>query len=250
MSGHNKWSKIKHKKAKTDAQKGKLFTIASKEIIAAAQIGGIDPDLNPRLRLAIQNAKSVNMPNDNINRALERASKKDDGSNYEENLYEGYAASGVAVIVETLTDNRNRTASEVRSTFTKQGGNMGEPGSVGWMFKKRSRINFINTTEDELMEKLLDAEIEDIEATEENGSFDVYAAPEAFNQVLDYLKEKSINYQEAELTMIPDNYITVEDIDTAKKILQLIEKLEELDDVKTVYTNMDLPDQIAEQLEE
>lgn len=250
MSGHNKWSKIKHKKAKTDAQKGKAFTIASKEIIAAAQIGGTDPELNPRLRLAIQNAKSVNMPNDNINRALERAGKKEEGSNYEENIYEGYGQNGVAIIVETLTDNRNRTASEVRSTFTKQGGNLGEPGSVGWMFKKRSRINFIKTTEDELMEKLLEAGIEDIEASDEEGCFDVYAAAEDFNNILDHMKNIGLEYEQAELTMIPDNYILIDDLETAKKVLNLVEKLEELDDVKTVHTNMDLPDELAQQLEE
>ncbi len=249
MAGHNKWSKIKHKKAKTDAQKGKVFTLASKEIISAVQIGGTDPELNPRLRLALQNAKGVNMPNENIKRAIDKASNKGEGSNFEEVMYEGYGQSGVALVVEALTDNRNRTASEVRSTFTKYGGNLGEPGSVAWMFKKRAHINFTNTSEDELMEKLLDAGIDDIEAGLEAGDFDVYADENNFNSILDYMQKHNIEYNLAELTMIPDNNIDISEADTAKKLMTLIEMLEEIDDVKTVYANMDISEDIANQLD-
>jgi len=247
MSGHNKWSKIKHKKAKTDAQKGKAFTMASVEIMAAVKIGGPEPDMNPRLRVAIQGAKNVNMPNDNIKRAIERASNKSDGNNFEEMTYEGYGQNGVAILVETLTDNRNRTAGNVKSSFTKGGGNIGEPGSVAWMFNKRALFQFKDTTEDELMEKLIDAGIDDIEANDDD-TFDVYADPDKFTSIMDYIQENNIKYESAELTMIPTNTIAIEDEDVATKILNLIERLEDCEDVNKVHANCDISDEILQKL--
>lgn len=243
MSGHSKWATIKRAKAKTDAARGKAFTKVIREIAAAARIGGGDPNGNPRLRLAIDKAKSANMPNDNIKRAIEKATGGGEGSNLEEVTYEGYGTGGVAIMVECITDNKMRTLGEIRFIFSRNGGNLGESGSVSWMFKKKGVLNFekTNVDEDKLMAEAIDAGAEDI--TTETGIITVETAPEKFEQVKNALLAKKYEPAEAEITMLPTNTIKLEG-EEAQKVLKLIDALEENDDVQNVHSNIDIPDEI------
>ncbi len=247
MSGHSKWATIKRKKGAIDAQRGKVFTKLVREITTAARIGGGDPGGNPRLRAAIAAAKAQRMPADNITRAIKKGTGELEGQAIEEVSYEGYAPGGVAVFVEAQTDNRNRTSSDVRMVFSKYGGNMGAAGSVGWMFKKRGMFVFDGDkySEEELMEAALEAGAEDVAA--DGSSVVVYSDPKAFADVLEQLDKQGLKYTSAELTMVPDNHVKVAGED-AKKVLKLVEGLEELDDVQKVYANFDIDESELERI--
>ncbi|MFC1517952.1 YebC/PmpR family DNA-binding transcriptional regulator [Candidatus Margulisiibacteriota bacterium] len=250
MSGHNKWSTIKHKKAKTDAAKGKAFTKAAMEIMAAVKAGGPDAGGNSRLRMAIQSGKDVNMPNDNIKRAIEKASGGGDGVIIEDITYEGYGPEGVALLIQVTTDNRNRAASEVRSTLEKNGGNLGSSGSVAWVFDQKGVIVFEpgKATEEKVMEIAIDAGAEDILANED-GSIEVSTSPDSFMKVREALEKAKLEMASAKLSMIPKNTVKIEDPETAKKIMGLVDALEEKDDVQNVYANYDIPDAIMSKFE-
>src|SRR5215468_6418593 len=239
MSGHSKWHSIKHKKAAIDSKRGRAFTKLIQEITIAARIGGGDPEGNPRLRKAIGDAKAVNMPTDNIKRAVMKGTGELEGGQLEEIMYEGYGPGGVALLVEVVTDNRNRTVSEIRHVFSKNGGNMGEAGSVAWMFHKKGYITIDKATGDEetIMTLAIDAGAEDFASDESN--YEIYTAPEAFDKVLNAVKAKGIQTQTAEISMIPQNYVKVEG-KTAHQLVKLMEALEEHDDVQHVYANFDI----------
>ncbi len=248
MSGHNKWSSIKHKKAAQDSKRGQVFTKLIREITISARTGGADPDANARLRSAISAGRAANMPKDNIERAIARGAGGQDGANIEEIRYEGYATGGVAIIIDCMTDNRNRTVSDVRSTLTKAGGNMGESGCVSWMFHHKGIFIFDadQCTEEELMDIALEAGAEDIEE-QEDGSFEVYCAANDFFKVQQNLEKAGLHASTAELTWIPENTIDVEG-EAAEKLLQLIEKIEDLDDVQNVYANFNISDAEIERI--
>ena len=245
MSGHSKWSTIKHKKAKTDAARGKVFTKIIKEITTAAKIGGGDPNGNPRLRLAVDKAKEANMPNDNIKRAIEKGAGGGAVA-IEELMYEGYGPGGVAVMVEVMTDNRNRSAGEIRSLFERGGGNMGSSGCVSYIFKKNGSLVFDKQGIDEeaLTMAAIDAGAEDI--LSEESTIEVVTSPEAFEKVRDALKTAGFTPTSAEVTMVPSNTVKVLGED-AKKVIRLVTTLEEHDDVQAVHANFDIPDDILEQ---
>lgn len=236
MAGHSKWANIKHKKAKEDAKRGQVFTKAARQITVAAKEGGSDPETNFKLRLAIDNARSVNMPNDNIDRAISRGAGGLDGDNYEEIVYEGYGPKGVAMLIDALTDNRNRTASELRHCFSKWGGNLGESGCVAWMFEKKGLLilDREGLDEDALMLAALEAGAEDVES--EGDVLKVITEPGEFSDVRTQLKQAGYAFLASEITMLPSSTVSVEDDDLAG-IERLIESLEELDDVQQVYAN-------------
>ncbi|MDP3044480.1 MAG: YebC/PmpR family DNA-binding transcriptional regulator [Bacillota bacterium] len=240
MAGHSKWAQIKRKKAKTDAQRGKLFTKLGREIIVAAREGGGDPDGNARLKAAVQRAKEANMPNENIARAIQKGAGNLDGNAYEELFYEGYGPGGVAVLVRGLTDNRNRTSADVRHLFSKYGGNLGEAGCVAWQFQPHGVIIVdrvsAEVSEDEMTLLVLDAGADDMVTTEE--AFELTTAPEELNSVRESLSNQGIEVAEAEITMVPQTLISVGDED-AERLTELVEMLEEHDDVQEVYTNLD-----------
>ncbi len=248
MSGHSKWSTIKHKKGATDAKRGKIFTRLIKEITVAARMGGGDPDGNPRLRSAIASAKTENMPKDNIVRAIKKGTGELEGAIYDEILYEGYGPGGVAVLVECMTDNRNRTVADVRHFFAKSNGNLGESGCVGWMFDKKGflQVEKEGITEEQLMEMALEAGAEDV--LEEDDEFQVITAPEAFDAVRDALEANKVRFIDASITMIPQNNIEVTDEKIAISLLKLLENLEDHDDVQTVHANFDIDDELMEKL--
>jgi len=250
MSGHNKWSSIKHKKAAVDAKRGKIFTRYIREITVAARTGGDDPDANPRLRSAIAAAKSVNMPKDNIDRAIARGAGGGDGANIDEIRYEGYGQAGVAILVDCMTDNRNRTVSDVRSAFTKGGGNLGETGCVSWMFHQKGQLIFDREESDEetIMEIAMEAGANDIRDNVEDGCIEVITEPSGFVAVQDAFDKAGVMAQVAEVTWIPENTIEVEG-EAAAKLLALIERLEELDDVQNVYANYDISDEEMARIE-
>jgi YebC/PmpR family DNA-binding regulatory protein len=240
MSGHSKWHTIKHKKGALDAKRGKIFTKLIKEITVAARTGGSgDVDSNARLRKAVTDAKAQNMPNDTIDRAIKRGTGELEGVNYEEITYEGYGVGGVAVMVETMTDNRNRTVAELRHLFSKNGGNLGESGSVAWMFDKKGLIivDKVAKSEDELFEIAIEAGADDMQ--DEGDVFEIYTAPENFDAVLDAVKATGIEPQAAEVSMIPQNYIKLEGAD-AKQMLKLYDAIDDNDDVQKVYANFDI----------
>ena len=241
MSGHSKWATIKHAKGIADAKRGKLFTKFIKEISIAARMGGGDPNSNPRLRTAIIKARASNMPKDNIERAIKKGTGELGGATYEELVYEGYGAGGVAVLVEVLTDNKNRAAADVRNIFNKSGGNLGVSGSVARMFQRKGTIEFDaeKVSEDELMEVALEAGADDI--VNEDGIITVTTAADAFATVADALAEKGFESLSGEVGMIPNMYTAV-DADTASKIAKLINRLEDNDDVQNVYSNVEYPD--------
>ena len=248
MSGHSKWSTIKHKKAKVDAARGVSFQKFSREIIVAAKLGGGDPAANFRLRTAIERAKAAGLPNDNIKRAIDKGAGSTNSDNYEELTYEGYAAGGVAVMIEVMTDNRNRTAGDVRSYFSKFNGNLGENGCVGWMFKQVGSISFEKASTD--YEKLFEAAInlgaQDI-LDEDEDIYKVITEVADFQSIVEGLEKEGFKSTEAQLTRIPENNIEINDVKTATQIFRLLDKLEDHDDVQNVYANFDIPDEIAEQ---
>jgi len=247
MSGHSKWSQIKHKKALVDAKRGKAFTKIIREMTVAARLGGGDAGSNPRLRLAVGKAKAVNMPADNIDRAIKKGTGELPGVSYEEVSYEGYGVGGVAVLVETMTDNRNRTVAEIRSIFGKAGGAMGESGCVAWMFHKRGAITVPaeGVTEDRLMELALDAGAEDLR--QEGDQFTVITPMDKLETVRQALAGAGVAVAEAELTMIPQSTATLDE-EAARKMLKLMDALDDHDDVQRVYANFDIPDGIMEKI--
>jgi len=243
MSGHSKWATIKHKKAATDAKRGKIFTRLIKEIMIAARNGG-DPDSNARLRTAIVAAKAVSMPADNIKRAVMRGTGELEGGQIDEIMYEGYGPGGAAVIVNVATDNRNRTVSDIRHTFSKNGGNLGEVGSVAWMFERKSQI-FVDgekATEEQLMELLLEAGADDIR--DQGGTWEILSAPEAHEAVLKALEKAGIATEAAEIAMVPKNTIHLEG-KQATAMLKLYDALDDNDDVQSVYGNYEIDDEEA-----
>lgn len=247
MAGHSKWANIKHRKAAQDAKRGKIFTRLIREIVVAARQGGGDPDTNPRLRAAVDKALSNNMKKDTIDTAIKRGSGDLDGDNVEELSYEGYGPGGVAIFVETMTDNRNRTVSEVRYAFSKHNGNLGTDGSVAYLFNKRGVLSFAaGTDEDALMEAALEAGADDI-TTNDDGSFDVFTTPENFGSVKDGLQAEGFEPAHAEVSFIPETRSQLDESD-AEKFLKLIDALEELDDVQEVYHNADIADEILERI--
>lgn len=245
MSGHSKWASIKHKKGAADARRGKVFTKLIKEITMSARMGGGDPDGNPRLRSAILAAKSENMPKDNIERAIKKGTGELEGVSYEESIYEGYGPGGAAVMVESLTDNKNRTVAEIRHIFSKNGGNLGENGCVAWMFNKKGYINVEKggVNEEVLMETSIEAGAEDVRE-DENG-FEIITAPEDFETVKAALEAASIPLQEAEVTMLPQTTADLKGKE-AEQMVRLMGSLEDCDDVQKVYTNADIPEEVAE----
>ncbi len=248
MSGHSKWSTIKHKKAKVDSQRAVVFQKYSRELIVSARLGGPDPAGNFRLRTAIEKAKAAGLPNDNIKRAIEKGAGSGAAENYEELIYEGYAAGGVAVVVEAMTDNRNRTAGDIRSYFTKYNGSLGATGCVGWMFDQRGVLTFDEDTD---FEKLFETAIglDALDIVEDEGSYKVLTTVENFQNVVEGLEKEGFKSTSAELSRIPQNTVEVTDEKTADQILKLLDKLEEHDDVQNVYANFDISDEILQKLE-
>ena len=244
MSGHSKWSSIKHKKGAADAKRGQLFTKLIKEITAAAKAGGGSLEGNPRLRLSVAKAKEANMPKDNIEKAVKRGTGELPGVIYEEVAYEGYAPGGVAVLVEALTDNKNRTTAEVRNIFSRNGGNLAGSGSVAWIFQKKGYllIDKSRIDEEKLMEIVLGAGVEDLNS--ESASYEVTTPQKDFENVKQALQKAGIEWQSAELTMLPTSTVLVNNEAAAKKILAFMESLEEHDDVSHAYANFDIPDAI------
>lgn len=248
MSGHSKWASIKHKKSAMDAKKGKTFTTLIKEITVAARIGGGHPDGNPRLRTAIQAAKDANMPNDNIKKAIQKGIGELPGTYYEEVSYEGYGIGGVAVLINVLTDNKNRTVSDLRYLFSKNGGSLGETGCVSWMFSKKGLIMVEEdkVNEDRLIDVVLNEGAEDVKRVE--GLYEVTMPPENFEKIKNGLKQNNIEISFAEITMVPQSTVRLERKE-AQKMLKLMENLEDHDDVQHVYANFDIPKEVMETIE-
>ncbi|MFA7657842.1 MAG: YebC/PmpR family DNA-binding transcriptional regulator [Candidatus Gastranaerophilaceae bacterium] len=248
MSGHSKWSTIKHKKAKVDSARAVVFQKYSRELMVSAKMGGADAGSNFRLRTAIEKAKAAGLPADNIKRAIEKGAGLSGSENFEELTYEGYGAGGVAIFIEALTDNRNRTAGDIRSYFTKFNGNLGENGCVGWMFKPVGAVSFEKSVD---FEKLFEAAVElgadDIQ--EEDEEYKVVTSVENFQKVVEGLEKEGFKSSNAELTRLPQNNIEVTNEKTAGQILKLLEKIEEHDDVQNVYSNFDISDDILQKLE-
>ncbi len=243
MSGHSKWAGIKHKKAKVDAQRGRLFTRLIREITVAARIGGGDPAGNPRLRDAIDKAKAGNMPQDNITRAIKKGTGELEGVTYEDCVYEGYGPGGVAILLEAVTDNRNRTTAEVRKIFSRLGGNLGEVGCVGWMFDKKGliQVSAKGVDEEQLLAVALESGAEDVRTEEQ--TFEVVTAPKDFEAVKTALEQASFPVDQSEVTMLPQSTVRIEG-KTAEQVLRLMDGLEEHDDVQHVYSNFDIPEEI------
>ena len=250
MSGHSKWSSIKHKKGALDAKRGKIFTKLIREITVAAREAGGNQDANPRLRLAVQKAKDANMPSDNIERGIKKGTGELEGVSYETVSFEGYAPGGVAVIVEGLTDNRNRTTSDVRSIFSKRGGNMAGAGSVAFQFEKKGifLVKRADANEEELLNVILEAGAEDL--TSDEDFFQVICRLQDFDKVRSGLLKKKVKLESGELSMVPKNTVKVDDAETAKKLLTLVEELEDNDDVQNVYSNFDISDEVLKTIEE
>ncbi len=247
MSGHSKWSQIKHKKGQTDAKRGKIFTKIVKEISIAARLGGGDPDGNPRLRTAVEKAKEVNMPHDNIKKAIMKGTGELPGVNYEEYVYEGYGPAGVALMIEVMTDNKNRTLPEIRHILAKSGGSLGETGCVSWMFDKKGYIlvNKSKSSEDTLMSVALDAGAEDMKNDPAEENYEIITAPEDFARVKDAIEKAKIPVASAEVSMLPKNYVVLDE-KAAEQMVRLMDALEDNDDVQNVYANFDIPDEVAE----
>jgi len=247
MSGHSKWHSIKHKKGAADKKRGKLFTKLIREIVAAAKMGGGDINANPRLRTAVQTAKSNNMPADNIDRAIKKGTGDLQGENYEEVVYEGYGPQGVAVLAFCLTDNRNRSAAEIRSIFNKANGSLAGSGSVAWIFEKKGLliIDSQKIEEEKLMDLVINAGAEDLKR--EGDQYEVVTQPQDFENVREALEKASVETVSAELTMIPKNEVKVT-AESARGVIHLIEALEENDDVQNVYANCDIPDEVIKEM--
>ena len=248
MAGHSKWANIQHRKKAVDAKRGKIFTRVNRELTVAAREGGGDPDSNPRLRLAMQKANAANMPKDTIERTIKKATGELEGVSYEEIRYEGYAQGGVAIMIETLTDNRNRTVAEVRHAFSKHGGNLGTDGSVAYLFTKLGVLNFApGTDEDAVMEVALDAGADDV-VTADDGSIEVQTSPEAFTNVVQAMQEAELEPAASEVTMRASTEVEL-DIETGRKVLKFLDILEDLDDAQAVYSNADIPDEAYSEAE-
>jgi YebC/PmpR family DNA-binding regulatory protein len=242
MAGHSKWANIQHRKKAVDAKRGKIFTQINRVLSVAAREGGGDPDTNPALRLAIEKANAANMPKDNIERAIKKATGDLDGVTYEELKYEGYAPGGVAVMVECLTDNRNRTVAEVRHVFTKYGGNLGTDGSVAYLFSKIGVLNFApGTSEDDVMEVALEAGADDV-VNEQDGSIEVITSPEVYSDVSEAMKTAGLTPENSEVTMRASLEVDL-DVETGEKVLRFLDALEDLDDTQDVYSNADIPEE-------
>jgi YebC/PmpR family DNA-binding regulatory protein len=243
MSGHSKWSTIKHKKGATDAKRGKIFTKVIKEITVAARIGGGDVDGNPRLRLAVQKAKEVNMPQENVTRAIKKGTGELEGVQYQEISYEGYGPGGVAIFMEVMTDNKNRTISELRAVLDKNGGNMGENGCVAWIFEKKGIITIMTPEKDEeeLLELVMDAGGDDLQTVDDH--YEITTSIETFESVRKAIENSGIKAQSAELTRIPQNMVNVEE-KNCKSLLRLMDMLEDHDDIQKVYSNFDITDEL------
>lgn len=247
MAGHSKWANIKHRKAAQDAKRGKVFNKLIRELTVAAKLGGPEPADNPRLRAAVDKSLTANMTRDTIDRAIARGAGSTDADNVEELTYEGYGPGGVAVLVEVMTDNRNRTVSEVRHAFNKCGGNLGTDGSVAYLFERRGQISYgPESDEDALIEISLEAGAEDI-ISNNDGSIDVFTTFEGFAAVRDQLDEAGFAREGADISMIPATTISL-DLEGAESIIRLVDMLEDLDDVQNVYSNADIPDEVMEQL--
>ena len=248
MSGHSKWHSIRHKKGATDAKRGKIFSRLNKELMVAARMGGGDPSANPRLRQAIANAKSENMPKDNIERAIKKGTGELEGINYEEYMYEGYAPGGVALLIEVMTDNKNRAAADIRYVFNKRGGSLGEAGCVAWMFEKKGLIIFEQNqvAEDEVLEVALEAGADDVITTEDQ--YEVHTELSAFESVKQAFDDQELRYTMAEITMMPQNTVNIDDESVAAQVLKLMEAIEDADDVQKVYANFDIPDKILQRI--
>jgi YebC/PmpR family DNA-binding regulatory protein len=242
MSGHSKWHNIKAKKSKVDAQRGKIFTKLTRELVIAAREGGSNPETNLRLRVAIDKARAANMPRDNIDKAIAKGAGNLEGQEFVEALYEGYGPGGVAVLVEVTTDNKNRTAADIRRIFSRHGGTLAESGAVSWQFERKGVIE-VNKNQvpsiDDLMLELIDFGVDDI--VEEDDVVTIYTQPDSLSKVLDYLSQANIEVSSAELSFIPKNYISVSE-DDGRKILSMLEELDDNDDVQEVYTNAELPE--------
>jgi YebC/PmpR family DNA-binding regulatory protein len=249
MAGHSKWANIKHRKGAEDAKRGKIFTKLTKEIIVAARMGGGDPNANPRLRAAIQSAKSNNLPKDKVERAIKKGTGELEGVNYEETNYEGYGPGGAAVLVESMTDNKNRAVSEIRHIFSKHGGKLGENGCVDWMFDKKGwiAVNKSNTDEETLMTVALDAGAEDIRE-EDRDNYEIITPPDAFEDVKAALSEAEIPYENDEVTMLPQSYINLSGKE-AEQMYRLMDALDDNDDVQKVYTNADIPEDVIAEMQ-
>ena len=250
MSGHSKWSTIKRKKGALDAKRGKIFTRLIKEITVAARMGGGDSEGNPRLRSAVASAKSENMPKDNIERAIKKGTGELEGAVYDEISYEGYGPGGVAVLVDCMTDNKNRSVADIRHAFSKSGGNLGETGCVSWMFEKKGSILIDKDSigEEELMDKALEAGAEDV--VEEDNVYQVVTTPDDFEAVREALETDGIKFIEASVSMIPQNVVEITEEKPARQILRLLETLEEHEDVQNVFSNFDISDEIMEAVTE
>lgn len=249
MAGHSKWANIQHRKGAQDKKRAKLFTKFGRELTIASREGGSDPNFNPRLRLAIEKAKAGNMPKDIMERAIKKGSGELEGVEFIETRYEGYGPAGTAFIVDCVTDNKNRTASEIRTAFSRKGGNLGTDGAVAWMFKKQGIITIKNENidEEEFMMTALEAGAEDV--VENDGYFEVITDYTQLQTVLENLKDGGYKYEDAEISMIAENTVEITDIDTAKKVLALFDALEDLDDSQNVYSNFYIASDILEQLE-
>jgi len=248
MSGHSKWSTIKHKKGAADAKRGKIFTKVIKEITVAARIGGGDIDGNPRLRLAVQKAKEVNMPQENVTRAIKKGTGELEGVQYEETSYEGYGPGGVAIFMEVMTDNKNRTVGELRATLGKNGGNMGENGCVAWIFEQKGLITvkIAEKGEEELLELAIDAGADDMQTVEDY--YEITTSVESFEPVRKATEDAGIKTQSSELTRIPQNTVNVEE-KHCKPLLRLMDTLEDHDDIQKVYSNFEITDEIMATIE-
>ncbi|MDD5194437.1 MAG: YebC/PmpR family DNA-binding transcriptional regulator [Candidatus Omnitrophica bacterium] len=247
MSGHSKWASIKHKKGAADAKRGQLFTKLIREITVAAKAGGGNPDNNASLRTAIERARAANMGSDNVEKAIKKGTGELEGVTYDSCIFEGYGPGGVAMLVETLTDNKNRTSAEVRNIFSKKGANLAGAGSVAWIFNKKGyfSIDKAQKSEDEIFSICVEAGAEDVQTLDKN--YEVYCDAKDFEKIKEVLKNKGIKYEEAELTMIPASKVKVTGND-AKALLSLIEALEEHEDVQKVHANFDIPDDVMEQI--
>jgi len=243
MSGHSKWSTIKHKKGAADAKRGKIFTRLIKEITVAARLGGGDTNSNPRIRTAVLAAKSENMPKDNIERAIKKGTGELEGVNYEEIIYEGYGPGGTSILIESLTDNRNRSVADIRSILNKNGGNLGENGCVSWMFEKKGYfvVKKEKVNEEFLIETAIDAGAEDVNEDESN--FEIITDTKSFESVKNALDNSSIAYTLSEITMLPQTYVNLKGKD-AENMIKLIEVLEDCDDIQKIYTNADIPEEM------
>ncbi len=248
MSGHSKWHSIRHKKGATDIKRGKIFSRINKELMVAARMGGGDPSANPRLRQAIASAKAENMPKDNIERAIKKGTGELEGVNYEEHVYEGYAPGGVALLIEVMTDNKNRAAADIRYVFNKRGGSLGEAGCVAWMFDKKGLIVFEQelVDEDEVLEVALEAGADDVITTEDQ--YEVHTELAAFESVKQAFDDQELQYTMAEITMMPQNTVKVDDEAQAAQVLKLMDAIEDADDVQKVYANFDIPDKILQRI--